>query len=72
MGGLIFVIGMIICLVTSCIFKKSAIDMCNQEWSRRSTFYLVETVIIVVGILFEYSLIRLTITLVIYVANITM
>lgn len=71
MVSLIFIIGVSIGLVTSCIFRKYAIDMRHQEWSSQSIFYLVETVIIVVGILFEYSLIRLTITLVIYVANIT-
>lgn len=66
----IFTLGIIICLVTSCIFKKSVIDMYNQEWKNKNMLYLVETLIIFVGVLFECSLLRLTITLVKYFGRI--
>lgn len=60
---LIFSIGMIICLFTSAIFKKTVVDMRSQEWRSRSTLYFGVIAITVIGILFECSLLRLTVSL---------
>lgn len=60
---LIFSIGMIICLFTSAIFKKTVVDMRSQEWRSQNVFYFSVIIITVIGILFEYSLLKLTISL---------
>lgn len=59
----IFSMGMIICLFTSAIFKKTVKDMRNQEWSSQNVLYFSMTAITLIGILFECSLLKLTITL---------
>ena len=68
MPSLVFIIGTIICLYTSVIFKKVATDMRHYEWRSQNIFFAMEAIIIIVGILFEFSLIRLTITLTIFFA----
>ena len=68
MPSLVFIIGTIICLYTSVIFKKVATDMCHYEWRSQNIFFAMEAIIIIVGILFEFSLIRLTITLTVFFA----
>ena len=68
MPSLVFIIGTIICLYTSVIFKKVATDMCHYEWRSQNIFFAMEAIIIIVGILFEFSLIRLTVTLTVFFA----
>lgn len=55
--------GMIICLFTSAIFKSAVKDISCQEWRNRSTLYFGVIAITVIGILFECSLLRLTVSL---------